>query len=73
MGSIRRRLEVLENHIPAPEPPGRSEAREWMRESLGRIARTRRGELDPEETAEVEALIAAIERRMAERRVEGTS
>ena len=69
--SIRRRLEVLEDRVPAPEPSDRSEAREWMRESLDRIAAHRRGELGPEEAAEVEALIAAVERRMAERRGEG--
>ena len=71
--SIRRRLEVLEGRTPAPEPSGRSEAREWMRESLGRIARARRGELDPEEAAEVEAHVADIKRRMAESRGEGRS
>ena len=69
--SIRRRLEVLEGRIPDSDPPDRSEAREWMRESLGRIARARRGELDPEEAAKVEALTAAVERRRAEGRGEG--
>ncbi len=71
--SIRRRLEVLEGRTPAPEPSGRSEAREWMRESLDRIAAYRRGKLGPEEAAEVEALKAAVERRMAESRGEGRS
>lgn len=71
--SIRRRLKVLECRMPAPEPPNRSEARQWMKESLDRIAKARRGNLREEETAEVEALTAAIERRMAEIRGEGTS
>lgn len=71
--SIRRRLEVLEGRTPAPDPPDRSEAREWMREALGRIARARRGELDPEEAVEVEAHVADIKRLMAERRGEGGS
>ena len=69
--SIRRRLEVLEGRMPASEPPGRSEARQWMKESLGRIAEARRGNLSEEETAEVMAQAADIRRRMAEIRGEG--
>ena len=65
MGSLERRLEVLEDRVPArqPERSDRSEVRTRMRESLGRIAAYRRGELGPEEAAEVEAHIAAVERR----------
>jgi hypothetical protein len=69
--SIRRRLKALEAHSPDPEPSDRSEVRARMKESLDRIARLRRGELDPEEAAEVEREAAAVERRMAQRRGEG--
>lgn len=71
--SVRRRLKALEDRIPAkqPEPPGRSEARQWMKEHLDRIAKARRGNLSEEEVAEVEAVNAAIQRRMAEIRGEG--
>ena len=39
--------------------------------SLDRIAAYRRGELDPEEAAKVEALKVAVERQREERRGEG--
>ena len=44
-----------------------------MKESLGRIAACRRGELGPEEAAEVEAEIAVVKRAIAKRRGEGGS
>jgi hypothetical protein len=42
-----------------------------MVEHLDRVAALRRGELGPEEAAEVEALNAAFEGRLAQRRGEG--
>ena len=71
--NVRRRLKALEDRIPAkqPEPPGRSEARQWMKEHLDLIAKARRGNLGEEEVAEVEAVSAAIQHRMAEIRGEG--
>jgi hypothetical protein len=42
-----------------------------MREHLGRVAALRRGELGPEEAAEVEAMSAAIKSRLAQIRGEG--
>ena len=41
-----------------------------MVEHLGRIAALRRGELGPEEAAEVEAMNAALQRQFAPRRGE---
>ena len=70
--SLNRRLRVLEGNI-QPEPEDRSEVRAWMRESLGQIAKLRRGELGPEEESEVRALIAAIEKKRAAVRGEGRS
>jgi hypothetical protein len=43
-----------------------------MREHLEQVARLRRGELGPEEEAEVEAMNAAVERRRREIRGEGS-
>jgi hypothetical protein len=73
--STNRRLERLEREAQerAPEPSGRSEARERMREHLDRLVALRRGELSEEEGAEVRAANAAIRRRMAELRGEGAS
>lgn len=74
--SMRRRLETLEEQV----MPGRhvpeakllqSDARRRMTEHLGRVAALRRGELRPEEAAEVEAVNAAFEGRLARRRGEG--
>jgi hypothetical protein len=48
-----------------------SDARRHMTEHLDRIAALRRGELDAEESAEVEALNAAFESRLAEIRGRG--
>ena len=68
-----RRIEALERRARerTPEPSGRSEARERMREHLGRLVALRRGGLSAEEEAEVRAVDAAIRRRMAEIRGEG--
>ncbi len=63
--SIRRRLEALEAHT--PPTPRSSDARQRMTEHLGRLAALRRGELGPEEAAELEAHRAELE-RAAERR-----
>ena len=71
--SLNRRLRVLEGRLPAPEPEDRSEVRAWIRKSLDQIVKLRRGQLGPEEEAEVRALIAAVERRREERRGEGGS
>jgi hypothetical protein len=57
-----------------PEPMSRqSDARRRMMEHLGLVARLRRGELGPEEAAEVESLNAAFEDRRARIRGEGAS
>ena len=42
-----------------------------MVEHLDRMAKLKRGELEPEEAAEVEALNALLQRRLASRRGEG--
>ena len=74
--SMRRRLEALEEramprrHFPEAKPH-QSDARRHMREHLGRVAALRRGELGPEEAAEVEAVSAAIKSRLAQIRGEG--
>ena len=72
--SLERRLEALE----ARTMPSRnaadakpSDARQRMVEHLDRLAALRRGELGLEEAAEVEALNAAIEGRLAQIRGEG--
>jgi hypothetical protein len=69
-----RRLEALE----ARAMPSRdalesepSDARRRMVEHLDRLAALKRGELGPEEAAEVEALNAAFEARLARIRGEG--
>ena len=71
MNGLHRRLRSLEaaKLVPPPRPPSR--ARERMREHLSRVAALRRGELGPEEAAEVEAESAAVERRPAASRGEG--
>ena len=73
--STKGRLERLEREARgrAQEYSGRSEARERMREHLGRLVAARRGTLTEEEEAEVRAVDAAIWRRIAELRGEGTS
>lgn len=68
-GSIHGRLEKLETR--APRPRSRPGARARMIEHLRRVAALRRGELGPEEAAEVEATSAAMEKRMAQMRGEG--
>jgi hypothetical protein len=51
--------------------PRQSDARRRMTEHLDRMARLKRGELGPEEAAEVEAANAAFEARLAQMRGEG--
>jgi hypothetical protein len=74
--SLERRLEALEEraipkqHVPDVKLP-QSDARRHMREHLARVAALRRGELGPEEAAEVEAVSAAIKSRLAQIRGEG--
>ena len=72
---MKGRLERLERETQerAPEPSGRSEARERMREHLDRLAAYRWGELSEEEEAEVRAVDVAVRRRMAELWGEGHS
>jgi hypothetical protein len=76
--SMRRRLEALEERampsqqVPEAEPR-QSDARRRMLEHLGLVARLRRGELGPEEAAEVESLNAALEGRLTRIRGEGAS
>ncbi|MBA3426741.1 MAG: hypothetical protein H0U04_19875 [Rubrobacter sp.] len=65
MNDLERRLERLEATAHARSSAA-SPARERMREHLGRVAALRRGELGPEEAAEVEATDDSIRRRMAE-------
>jgi hypothetical protein len=74
--SMLRRLEALEEHAMSrrrvPEAKGhQSDARQRMREHLRLLAAGRRGELGPEEAAEVESLNAAFEGRLARIRGEG--
>jgi hypothetical protein len=74
--SLRRRIEILEEqamprqHVTEAKPD-QSDARQHMREHLARVAALRRGELDPEQAAEVEAVSAAFESRLAQIRGEG--
>ena len=72
--STRRRLDALEERaMPGRDAPDAkpSDARRRMVEHLDRLAALRRGELGPAEAAEVEALNAAFEGRLAQRRGEG--
>jgi hypothetical protein len=72
--SARRRLKVLEARtLPSPGAPEAepADARRRMVEHLDELAALRRGELGPEEAAEVEAANHAIESRMAQIRGEG--
>jgi cytochrome c556 len=72
--SARRRLEALEARaMPSRDAPDakRSDARRRMVEHLDRLAALRRGELGPEEAAEVEAANSAFEARLAQMRGEG--
>jgi hypothetical protein len=72
--NLQRRLELLEDrakrHV-AEAKGHHSDARRHMREHLGRAAAQRRGELGPEEAAEVEAVNAAFKSRLAQIRGEG--
>jgi hypothetical protein len=74
--SVKRRVRSLEEramsrrHVPEAEPH-QSDARRRMREHLARVAALRRGELGPEEAAEVEAVNAAFKDRLARIRGEG--
>jgi hypothetical protein len=73
--TMRRRLEALEEratprrHVPEAKLH-QSDARRHMTEHLGRVAALRRGELNSEEAAEVEADNAAFESRLAQIRGE---
>lgn len=64
--SVRRRLEALEAHT--PPAPRSSDACRRMTEHLDRLAALRRGELGPDEAAEVRATNAALQERLASRR-----
>jgi hypothetical protein len=72
--SLDRRLEALEERamprqrVPEAKP---SEARRRMVEHLDQLAALKRGELGPEEAAEVEALTVVVEARLALRLGEG--
>jgi hypothetical protein len=65
--SVRRRLEALEGQAQFRRriPEGSREARQRMVEHLAQVGRLRRGELDPEEAAEVEAFTTAVKARLA--------
>jgi len=72
--SLERRLELLEDRAKrfVAEAKGhQSDARRHMREHLARVAALRRGELGPEEAAEVEAFNVAFKGRLARIRGEG--
>ena len=76
MNGLQRRLKSLEAAKPVPPPRSSgqaAQARERMKEHLEGVAALRRGELDPEEAADVEAVSAALERRLAASRGEGGS
>ncbi len=70
MNGLHRRLRSLEAsrkaRIPTPRPSGR--ARERMREHLEGVAALQRGELGPEQAADVEATSDALRRRLAQSR-----
>jgi len=72
--SLDHRLEALEERamprqrVPEAKP---SDARRRMVEHLDQMARLKRGQLGPEEAAEVEALTVIVEARLASRRGEG--
>jgi hypothetical protein len=74
--NLRRRIEILEEqamprqHVPEAKPH-QSDARRHMTEHLRRLTLLRRDELGPEEAAEVEAVNAAFEVRLAQIRGEG--
>ena len=71
--SARRRLDALEGRarlLRHHAPEGSAQARERMVEHLAQVRRLRRGELEPEGAAEVEAMNAAVQRRFALRRGE---
>jgi hypothetical protein len=74
--TMSRRLKALEERVMSrrlvPEPmPRQSDARQRMMKHLRLLAAGRRGELGPEEAAEVESLNAAFEDRRARIRGEG--
>jgi hypothetical protein len=74
--SVKRRVRSLEERAMSrrcvPETKQRqSDARRYMTEYLRRLALLRRGELGPEEAAEVESLNAAFEGRRRRIRGEG--
>jgi len=62
--SLKRRLHSLESRVSPPRSS--SGIRERFREFLDRVAAMRRGELGPEEAAEVEAMSRALQQKFAE-------
>jgi N-acyl-D-aspartate/D-glutamate deacylase len=62
---MRRRIDKLEGLATPYEAS--TDARERMRAHLAQVAALRRGELSPEEAAEVEAMNAALERERERR------
>jgi hypothetical protein len=71
--SVRSRLEALEGRtrLRRRVSEGSTRTRADMLEHLCQMARLKRGELEPEEAAEVESYTAAVERQFALRRGEG--
>jgi len=67
MSNIHRRLEALEDRLPATQPD-RSEVRERVRANLDRIAKLRRSD-GPEAVAELEAFRVAVEHERTRRQV----
>ena len=68
MSMMRRRLEALEEKARFRRRDPSSKARERMVEHLDRLAKLRRGDLDPGEAAEVRATDAALRSRLAMKR-----
>ncbi len=69
MNGLERRLHSLEGRVPPPRSS--SGVREHMREFLDRLmALRRRGEFDPKESEEAEAMLRAVRDRLAEIREE---
>ena len=71
--SVRSCLEALEGRtrLRRRVSEGSTQTRADMLEHLRQMARLKRGELEPEEAAEVEAYTAAVEGQFAWRRGEG--
>lgn len=68
MSKIHRRLEALEDRLPAPDTSDRTSVRKKMSAFFLQLARLRRGELGPEEAASCRATLEALEKKIEEMR-----